>query len=94
MLELLGALVSMGAAGAGYVKSRSFVAERLRFVDAVQKPAAPLVAGTVATGVAAPVVMLLPLIGPGTAVLFGVAVGLGTRAGVRRIRRSLYPGQA
>lgn len=94
MLELLGALVTVGVTGVSYVKSRGFVADRLRYVDAVQKPAAPLIAGTVATGVAVPVVMLLPLIGAGTAVMFGVAVGLGTRAGVRRIRRGLYPGQA
>jgi hypothetical protein len=94
MFELIGLLVAAGAAGAGYIKSRSFVAERLRYVDAVQKPSAPFIAGAAATAVAAPVVMLVPVIGAGTAVLFGVAVGAGTRAGVRNIRRTFRPGRA
>jgi hypothetical protein len=92
MLELLGMIAAAGAAGAGYLRSRSFVARRLRYVDAVQSPAAPLVAGTAAALMAAPVVWILPVIGTGTALLFGAAVGIGTRAGVRQIRRSLLPG--
>jgi hypothetical protein len=89
MLELIGLVAAVGV---GYVRSRSFVARRLRFVDAVQSPAAPLVAGAAAVFVAAPVVWLLPIIGGGTALAFGIAVGAGTRAGARSIRRSLLPG--
>jgi hypothetical protein len=92
MFELIGLVAAAGAAGAGYFRSRGFVERRLRYVDAVQSPAAPVIAGTAAVVVAAPVVWLLPIIGGGTAVLFGLAVGAGTRAGVRRIRRSLLPG--
>ena len=89
MLELL---IAAGAAGVGYVRSRAFVANRLRYVDAVRSPAAPFVAAAAATAIAAPVVWVLPLLGAGTALAFGAAVGIGTRAGVRRIRRFLSPG--
>jgi hypothetical protein len=90
MFETLAALATVtmasGAAGAGYVGTRRFVKRRLRFVDEVQKPTAAVVAGTVAVLVAAPVVALLPFVGAGTALLFGAAVGAGTRAGARAIR--------
>jgi hypothetical protein len=92
MFELLGLVAAVGAAGFGYVRSRSFVVQRLRFVDAVQRPSAPVVAGVAALAVATPVVWALPVIGGGTALLFGVAVGAGTRAGARRIRQGLLPG--
>jgi hypothetical protein len=81
-------LVIVAAAGiAGYVKSRDFVHHRLRYVDSVQKPAAPLVAAGVAAAVAMPVVAVLPIVAGGTALMFGAAVGFGTRAGARRIRQ-------
>jgi hypothetical protein len=91
MFETIGALVTVtlatGATGAGYVGSKRFVKDRLRFVDQVRSPAAPVVAGTVAGLAALPVVALLPFVGAGTALLFGLAVGVGTRAGVRQIKR-------
>lgn len=77
--------VSGGASVAGYLKSRDFVIRRLRFVEAARSPAAPWVAGTVAGIAAAPVAWLLPIIGGGTVLLFGAAVGVGTRAGVKRL---------
>ncbi|HSJ13641.1 MAG TPA: hypothetical protein VK939_04445 [Longimicrobiales bacterium] len=92
MFELIGLAMTVGATGAGYVGARRFVKERLRFVDEVQKPAAPLVAGAVAAAAAVPVVALVPLIGIPTALLFGAAVGVGTRSGVREIRRWLGGG--
>lgn len=92
MFELIGLAAAAGAAAFGYIRSRTFVARRLRFVDAVQAPAAPLVAGAAALVLATPVVWALPVVGGGTALLFGVAVGAGTRAGVREIRRGLLPG--
>jgi hypothetical protein len=85
-------LIAAGAAGVGYFRSRGFVAARLRYVDAMRSPMAPFVAAAAATAVAAPVVWVLPVVGAGTALAFGAAVGIGTRAGVRRIRRSLSPG--
>jgi hypothetical protein len=87
MLELIG-LVATGAVSIwGYVQSRRYVRGRLRFVDAVQKPITPVVAGAAAAVVAAPVVWLLPLVGAGTAIVFGAGVGLGTFHGQRDTKR-------
>lgn len=83
--------VMLAAAGAGlltsYVKVRSFVRGRLRFVDAAKKPATPVLAGLAAALVAAPVVAVLPVLGAGTAILFGVSVGAGVRSGARETKR-------
>ena len=49
---MLGLLIGAAALGGGFVVTRNFVRRRLRFVDAVRKPAAPLVAGLAATVVA------------------------------------------
>jgi hypothetical protein len=86
MLELIGLAATVVAGGFGYIGSRDFVTRRLRYVDHVQRPSAPLVAGTVAALAAAPLTWVLPLVGAGTAIIFGAAVGAGTRAGARRIR--------
>jgi hypothetical protein len=51
-----------------------------------------LIAGAAATAVAAPVVWVLPIIGAGTAIVFGIATAVGTRAGVKSIRRLVTPG--
>lgn len=83
---LLSAALTTGAVGAGYIGTKRFVKQRLRFVDEVQNPRAPLVTGTVAALVAVPVVAFVPFVGAVTAVLFGAAVGAGTRAGAREIR--------
>jgi hypothetical protein len=83
MLELI-AVTAVGIAG--YIKSRNFVHRRLRYVDDIQKPIAPLVAAGVAAAVAAPIVAVLPIVAGGTALVFGAAVGMGTRTGARRIR--------
>lgn len=87
MLELLGLIVAGGSAAVGYVKSRRFVRERLRFVDAAQTAHAPWIAGAAAAAVAAPIVWLLPVVSAGTAIVFGVGVGTGVAAGARDIRR-------
>ncbi|MEX1183353.1 MAG: hypothetical protein WEF86_08960 [Gemmatimonadota bacterium] len=92
MFELLGIIAAGGASAIGYVRSRDFVQRRLRFVEAAQRPSTPLIAGAAATVIAAPVVAVLPIIGAGSALLFGIAVGAGTRAGARRVRRTLTPG--
>lgn len=90
MFELIGLIAVGVAAGAGYIKSRRFVSSRLRYVDAARKPSAPVIAGFAAVAVAAPVVTVLPLVGAGAAVIFGTAVGLGTRAGAKDIAAELY----
>jgi inosine-uridine nucleoside N-ribohydrolase len=88
---MFGLLIAGVASGAGYLKSRQFVGNRLRYVDAMQSASAPIIAGTIAALAAAPVTWALPFIGAGTAILFGVGVGAGTRAGVRRIRQGVLP---
>jgi hypothetical protein len=85
-------LIVVGAAGVmGYMKSRDFVVSRLRYVDRVQRPSAPLVAGAVAAAVALPVVAVLPVIGAGTALVFGGAVAMGTKVGAARVRNGYAP---
>ena len=71
----------------GYVQTRGFVRRRLMYVDAVHNGAAPVVAGVAAAMVAMPVAGILPLIGGGTALLFGLGVGAGVRSGARDTRR-------
>ena len=78
-------LITLG----GFVLSQRFVENRLRYVDAVQRPYAPLVAGAVAALVAWPIAGLVPLIGAGTAILFGVSVFAGVASGAREIRRRI-----
>ena len=87
MEGILSLLAGGAIAFAGYVKSRAFVRDRLRFVDAAQTARAPFIAGTVATLAAAPVVWVLPVLGAGTALAFGASVGLGVARGARDIRR-------
>lgn len=84
MLELI--IIAVVGVG-GYVKTRQFVRQRLRFVDAAHKPPAPIVAGAVAALAAAPVVWLLPVVGPATALFFGAGVGLGVLQGSRDVKR-------
>jgi sorbitol-specific phosphotransferase system component IIBC len=89
MYLILSILVSFAAALLAYAQSRSFVTRRLRYVDAVQTPLAPFVAGIVVAVVLLPIVALLPLVGVGTAVSVGFAVGAGVAAGARDVRHSL-----
>jgi hypothetical protein len=70
------------ATGAAYLWTKSFVRDRLRFVDAVRRPVAPAVAGVVAAAVAVPLSALLPVV----TLASGVAVGVGVAAGVARGR--------
>jgi len=88
IMILLSFLASTAVAILGYAQARAFVIRRLRYVDAVQTAVAPLIAGACAALVAVPFTAL-PLIGIGTALSFGVAVGAGVAAGAREVRRSL-----
>jgi hypothetical protein len=82
MLELL---ITLSAGAIGFILARNFVRRRLRFVDRVHSPLAPLVAGAAATLVAWPAV-LLPFVTLATAIVFGVGTGLGTASGARAVR--------
>jgi len=91
MFTLLAVLASLALTYFGYTQARNFVRNRLRFVTAVQSLWAPIIAGAGAMLVATPVAAILPLIGSGTAIAFGVSVGLGVANGQRDIRRNLPP---
>ncbi|MGH7645064.1 MAG: hypothetical protein ACREMR_05715 [Gemmatimonadales bacterium] len=80
---LLWLAITAAAAAGAFLWTRGFVRSRLRFVDALQKPAAPIVAGAVATLVALPVVALLPIVGTATAVVVGAGTALGVAQGRR-----------
>lgn len=80
---MLALLLAAAALGAGFYYTRRFVRDRLRFVDVVQKPAAPVIAGVAAAALAVPVVALLPVVGAGTAIAAGVGVAAGVASGRR-----------
>jgi hypothetical protein len=84
--------IAFAAALIGFVVSRRFVENRLRYVDAVQSPFAAFMAGGVATLIALPVVAILPFVGLGTAIVFGVGVFTGVASGAREIRRRIGAG--
>ncbi len=74
-------LIATGlAAGAGYLYTRNFVRRRLRYVDAIRSPAAPMIAGAAAALVVAPVA-LLPVVTVGSAIVFGASVAAGVASG-------------
>ncbi|MFL5401854.1 MAG: hypothetical protein ACJ8BF_03465 [Gemmatimonadales bacterium] len=82
MLQLL---ITIAAGITGFLLARNFVRRRLRFVDAVHSPVAPLVAGCLAAVLAWPAV-LLPLVTLTTAIVFGIGTGIGTASGARALR--------
>lgn len=86
--------VTFAISWVSYGTARRFVRERLRYVESALTPGAAIIAGIVAAVVAAPVVGVLhiiPLVGSlvtgGTAVVFGLSVGLGVRSGANDVKR-------
>ena len=80
-------MMIIGAAGlAGFVIAKTFVRRRLRFVDAIYSPLAPLMVGLLAAGVAWPFA-ILPIITATMTVIFGIGAGMGTASGVRALKR-------
>lgn len=71
--------------------TRRFVRNRLRYVDAIQRAIAPWAAGGAVFLVSLLLVPLIPLIGLGTAITAGLAVGSGVAAGARDIRQGTTP---
>ena len=86
MYRLIAGLLIVTAGFAGFFLARSFVRRRLRFVDAIYSPAAPWIAGLLSALSMWPVA-LLPLVSGTTAVIFGLGAGLGTRSGVKALKR-------
>ena len=91
MLTILAFAATFAIVLAGHHYSRQFVTRKLRYVSAVQKPTVPLIAGAAAAIVAAPVVAIVPLLGAGTALSFGAAVGMGVHSGAREIKKDIGP---
>jgi len=86
MWDLLAFAATIAASAFGYVTARRFVRERLKYVDFAQTLKAPVIAGLVAWAIAWPLTWVLPLVGAGTALVFGASVALGVRAGAKAIR--------
>lgn len=81
-------LIAAGAVGVyGHIKSRDFVGRRLRYTSVVEKPLLGVWAGVGTTVLMAPVVALLPFVGPfvgaGAAIAVGAGVGTGVALGVK-----------
>ena len=96
MFHALGSLITLLLAGGagifGYWKARQFTMNKLRYVDAVHKAIAPVLAGILAVLVATPVAWLVPFITGFTVLLFVGGVALGVAAGARDIRRRIGAG--
>lgn len=80
MFVTLGLILAGTALVGGYTVTKNFVRRRLRYVEAVQKPSAPLIAGSVAAVALLPVT-LLPAVGLGTMLALGVGVAGGVASG-------------
>lgn len=90
MLTLLGFIAAWAAAILGYRQSRSFVRNRLRYVDGVHRAFVPLKVGFVVALATMPIAWVLPAVSGGAAILFGTSVGLGVAAGRKDIRERRY----
>ncbi len=84
ILTLLSIAISLAVSSFGFATARRYVRDRLKYVEGIQTMKAPILAGIVATIVFSPLA-LLPFVGIGTAIVFGLSVGLGVRAGARDI---------
>ena len=80
MFVTLGLILAGTALVGGYTLTKNFVRRRLRNVDAVQRPSAPLIAGAVAAAALLPVT-ILPAVGIGTMLALGVGVAGGVASG-------------
>jgi hypothetical protein len=92
VFSLIGFAVTLAATLVGYWQARQFTQNKLRYVDAVHKIIFPVAIGVGAALIATPVVALLPLVGGGTALLFGAGVATGVAAGARDIRKRIGAG--
>ena len=73
---LVGAAVYAASFAGGFIPTKRFVRNRLRYVDAAQKPGAAIAAGVVGTA-AGIAVAALPIITVPMGILFGIGVGTG-----------------
>ena len=89
MFGLLGLGIAAAAGIVGHMRTRSFVGRRLRFTSLVDKPYLGVAVGVTATVVASPLVAVLPVVGVGTAIVFGVGVGTGAALGAKDAKKPL-----
>ena len=80
MFVTLGLVLAGTALAGGYYFTRNFVRRRLRYVDAIQRPSAPVIAGAVTAAALLPVT-ILPAVGVGTMIALGVGVAGGVASG-------------
>ena len=90
--SLLGFAITLGVTLLGYWQARQFTQNKLRYVDGVHRAIVPVMVGLAAAVIAAPITWILPLVGTGTAILFGGGVALGVAAGAREIRKRIGAG--
>ena len=83
LASITGLAMTVAVTALGFWQARRFTVNRLQYVDAVQNGLAPVLAGVGAAIVAIPVVMIVPLVGMGTALLFGLSVALGVSSGAK-----------
>jgi len=79
-------MIVAAVAMVGFVIAKTFVRRRLRFVDAIYSPLAPLTVGVLMAVLAWPLA-ILPIITGTMTVIFGIGAGMGTASGVRALKR-------
>ena len=93
MWGLIWLTATIAGAAFVYLRARDFVRARLTYVDAAQRPIAPVVSGVATAIITAPIALIHPL-GLGAALLLGISVGAGVAAGGRANRKRLGDGSA
>ncbi len=80
-------LIAIAAIGiVSFTLARNYVKRRLRFVDAIYSPLAPVVAAVIGGLLTWPLA-ILPFITTGMAAIFGIGSGLGTASAVKALKR-------
>ncbi len=90
IIAILALTVTVGSGVLAFGFARGFVRRRLRFVDAIRSPAAPVLAAVGAAILVMPLTMLplVKIVITGvTAAVVGLGAGLGTRSGVKALQR-------
>jgi hypothetical protein len=90
--SLIWLAIAGGASIFGFWQARSFVQNKLRYVDAIHKAFVPALAGIGAALIATPVAALLPFVTTMTAIVFGASVAMGVASGARDVRRRIGSG--
>ena len=85
MIQIISLAIALTAAVFSFGFARGFVRRRLRFVDAIRSPLAPIIAGGIGLAVALPLT-ILPLVTGFTAAVVGLGAGLGTASGIKALR--------